>query len=89
MAVNKVQAVYELREAAEEHGRAEAQVDANRSLENRDRLLDAKERLEEKTVQAIEACQYCGETHCDDESHKNVIRVDFEKKAGDEGDEAG
>ena len=69
MAKNKVQAVYELREAAEEHGKAEALLDAERSSENVDKLLDAKERLEVKTVQAIQACGQCGEPHCDDATH--------------------
>ena len=86
-AKNKVQAVYELREAAEEHGRAEAQIDRDRSPGNIDRLLDAKERLEVKTVEAIQACEHCGESHCDDDSHKvknNVINVAFAKNEGDE-----
>ena len=86
-AKNKVQAVYELREAAEEHGRAEAQIDLDRTPENVDRLLEAKERLELKTVEAIQACEHCGEAHCEDESHKhksNVINVEFAKNEGDE-----
>ncbi len=87
MARNKVQAVYELREAAEEHGRAEAQIDLDRSPENIDRLLEAKEHLELKTVEAIESCEHCGENHCDDESHQrktNVINVQFAKNEADE-----
>ncbi|MFN2529187.1 MAG: hypothetical protein ABR584_10790 [Candidatus Baltobacteraceae bacterium] len=87
MGINKVQAVYELREAAEEHGRAELQIDLDRSPENVDRLLEAKERLELKTVEAIQACEHCGETHCEDESHQkktNVIKVEFAKNEGDE-----
>lgn len=86
MAKNKVDAVYELREAAEEHGKAEAMIDSDRSPENIGRLLDAKERLEVKTVEAIEACEHCGEEHCDDESHKktNVINVSFARNDGGE-----
>ena len=82
---SKVEAVYELRKAAEQHGHAEAQVDLDRSPENVDRLLEAKERLELKTIEAIEACEHCGEQHCDDESHKrnNVINVNFAKNEGD------
>lgn len=85
MSKNKVQAVYELREAAEEHGRIEEQIGTDRSPENIDRLLDAKERLELKTVQAITACEHCGEAHCDDESHQrksNVINVEFGMQGG-------
>ncbi|MBC5816429.1 MAG: hypothetical protein GIW97_07795 [Candidatus Eremiobacteraeota bacterium] len=87
MAKNKVQAVYELREAAEEHARADAEIDADRSPANVDRLLAAKERLEVKTVEAIEACEHCGDNHCDDESHQkktNVIKVEFAKNEGGE-----
>lgn len=86
-AKNKIQAVYELREVAEEHGRAEARIDAARTPENIDRLLEVKERLELKTVEAIEACEHCGEAHCDDEAHQNknnVITVDFAKNEGNE-----
>jgi len=87
MAKNKVEAVYELREAAEEHGRAELQIDLDHSPENVGRLLDAKERLELKTVEAIRACGHCGDNHCTDESHQdksNVIKVEFAKNEGDE-----
>lgn len=80
MPKNKLQAVYELREAAEEHGRIEQQIETDRSPANIDRLLDAKERLELKTVEAISACEHCGLTHCGDESHQrktNVINVEF------------
>lgn len=77
--MNKVEAVYQLREAAEAHGRAEAEVDLLRTPENVDALLEAKELLEVKTVEAIEACEACAQAHCDDETHKgtNLISVDF------------
>ena len=83
---NKVDAVYELRQAAEEHGRAEKIVETDRSPENVDALLEAKERLELKTVEAINACEHCGETHCDDASHKptNIIRVEFSRAPQDD-----
>lgn len=76
---NKVEAVYELREAAEAHGRAEAQLDAHRSPDAVDALLDAKELLEIKTVEAIQSCEHCAEAHCDDPTHKkdNVLNVNF------------
>ncbi|MDQ6929656.1 MAG: hypothetical protein M3126_03185 [Candidatus Eremiobacteraeota bacterium] len=86
MTKNKVEAVYELREAAEEHGKAEAMIDTERSAKNIDRLLDAKERLEVKTIEAIQACEHCGEGHCDDISHQkaNVINVRFARNGGGE-----
>ena len=80
MAKNKIDAVYELRAAAEEHGRAEKMIETDRSPENIDRLVDAKEIMEVKTIEAIEACHECGEVHCNDESHRkqaDVINVDF------------
>ncbi|GAC1501720.1 MAG: hypothetical protein NVS1B14_06240 [Vulcanimicrobiaceae bacterium] len=85
---NKVDAVYELREAAEEHGRAEERLQRERSPKSVDALLDAKERLEVKTVEAIQACEHCGESHCDDPAHSkpdNVINVDFGKPEGETG----
>lgn len=84
--VNKVEAVYQLREAAEAHGRAEALLETERSAETVDALLEAKEKLEEKTVEAIESCEHCGEPHCDDASHKkdNVITMRFNTKPGNE-----
>lgn len=85
--MNKVEAVYQLREAAEAHGRAEAEVDLERSPENVDALLEAKELLEVKTVEAIEACEHCAQAHCEDETHvrSNVINVEFgERESEDE-----
>ena len=86
MAKNKIDAVYELRAAAEEHGRAEKMIETDRSPENIDRLVDAKEVMEIKTIEAIEACHECGEYHCSDESHKkgaDVINVNFDQHEND------
>ncbi|GAC1657308.1 MAG: hypothetical protein NVS9B12_09370 [Vulcanimicrobiaceae bacterium] len=85
MQKNKVESVYALREAAEEHGRVETLAEADRSAENLDRLLEAKEQLERKTIEAIEACEQCGQSHCTDDSHKktNVINVRFAKNEDD------
>jgi hypothetical protein len=61
---DKVDAIYELREAAEEHGRASADLDKKPdSPEARDAVLEARAKLEEATVDAIESCHYCGEPH--------------------------
>lgn len=79
---DKVAAIYELREAAERHARVELAVGQKPKGKDRDRLLDARIELEEKTQRAVEACVYCGRSHSDEQSaceHAtgNVIPVDF------------
>jgi hypothetical protein len=59
--VDPVKAVYELREAAIEHGKAIAQVDAAPSQAARDEVLTTQTVLEEKTVAAIDECSENGE----------------------------
>ncbi|HTX03665.1 MAG TPA: hypothetical protein VMD07_08275 [Candidatus Acidoferrales bacterium] len=90
---DKVAAIYELREAAEQHARIEANVGERPKGTDRDRLLDARIELEQKTQRAIESCVYCGRDHADDEDECNggtskgkVIPVDFHhrSKAGEE-----
>lgn len=79
----KVDAIYELREAAEEKGRAEEALGQKPSPEKRDALLDAAMTLEEKTVTALEACHDCGHEHAPDMPHAaNVVHVDFDRKTG-------
>lgn len=67
---SKIDAIYELREAAEEKARAEREVDAVPSPEKKDRLLETQLTLEEKTVAAIEACHECGHEHAPGEDHR-------------------
>lgn len=90
---DKVAAIYELREAAEQHARIEAKVGEKPKGTDRDRLLDARIELEQKTQRAIESCVYCGRAHADEEndcdsgkgSKGNVIPIDFkERKNGGE-----
>jgi hypothetical protein len=50
------EAVYELREAAVEHGRALAENEKTATFEARDRLLDTTLALEEKTAAALDEC---------------------------------
>lgn len=85
---NKVEAIYELRQAAEEKAHAEHVLHAEPSPENRDALLDAQIDLEAKTIDAIEACVECGHAHSASEPHgrvvhrsDNVLGVDFERDA--------
>ncbi|MGA3036530.1 MAG: hypothetical protein ABSE64_03505 [Vulcanimicrobiaceae bacterium] len=85
---DKVAAIYELREAAEQHARIEAKVGEKPRGTDRDRLLDARIELEQKTQRAIESCVYCGRAHSDDEddcdggkgSKGNVISIDFNQR---------
>lgn len=70
----KVDAIYDLRAAAEKKGRAEREVDVDPTPEKRDELLDAKLDLEEKTVEAIEVCNDCGHQHAPGQPHSNVVR---------------
>jgi hypothetical protein len=79
----KVEAIYDLRAAAEHKVRAEIAVEKSPTPERRDALLEATLRLEDRTQTAIEACHYCGRSHLADEPHTpardNVIDVVFGK----------
>ncbi|MDQ2680316.1 MAG: hypothetical protein M3Y21_04740 [Candidatus Eremiobacteraeota bacterium] len=83
---NKVDAVFELREAAQAVGRAEVRVEQAATLEHVDALLDAKLLVEEKTSQAIESCAHCGLQHCDHQrpgisnAGEKIIAVDFRNR---------
>jgi hypothetical protein len=66
----KIDAIYEVREAAEEKARAERVLAEDPSDgDKRDRLLDAQMALEEKTVVAVEICHECGHAHERGEAH--------------------
>lgn len=67
---HKIDAIYELREAAEEKARAETEVDVAPSPEKKDRLLETQLTLEEKTVAAITACHECGHEHAAGADHR-------------------
>jgi hypothetical protein len=54
--VDPVKAVYELREAAVEHGKAMAELEKDPSGASRDEALATKLALEEKTVAALDDC---------------------------------
>ena len=69
MMPDKIAAVYALREAAEDYARVEAEIGEQPDGLERERLLDARTRLEAKTREAIETCEYCGRPHLDDEPH--------------------
>ena len=80
MSAEKIEAIYQLREAAEEHGRIDAATAERHDAAARTLRLAAREKLEEKTVKAIEVCHECGRPHADDEPHAergNVIEGNF------------
>jgi hypothetical protein len=52
-----VSAVYELREAAVEHGKALVESELSSSPQTRDQLLETALELESKTVAAIDECE--------------------------------
>lgn len=67
---NKVEAIYELRTAAEEKALAEQDFHLEPSSGNRAAFLEAQMTLEEKTVTAIDVCHECGHEHSDTEQHR-------------------
>ncbi|MGA9943451.1 MAG: hypothetical protein WBE79_05960 [Candidatus Cybelea sp.] len=67
---NKIDAIYDLRLAAEEKALAEKAVDDDPSWQNRDVLLEKQSKLEAKTVSAIVACHECGHEHLPDAPHR-------------------
>ena len=82
----KIEAIYELREAAEQKVRAELAVDREGTAAARDAFLEARLKLESKTQDAIEVCHECGRVHSDDPQaghaidsgrRDNVVNVDF------------
>lgn len=86
MQKNKIDAIYALREAAEEKALAEVELSAHATKSARDVLLNAQLQLEAKTQDAIEACHECGHAHASDDAHVgsngNVIQVAFGKDSG-------
>jgi hypothetical protein len=66
---NKVNAIYSLRDAAEQKAMAEMILRDEPSERHRNELLDAQMKLEAKTQDAIEACHECGGRHAKDQPH--------------------
>ncbi len=71
----KVQAVYDVREAAEKKARAEVALDEAPTRAARDALLDAQLDLEAKTEDAIAACHECGHEHGPRLPHDHSDRI--------------
>jgi len=82
----KLDAIYDLREAAEKKAIAEKQLEEKPTPELRDQLLGAKADLERKTVVAIEVCHDCGHQHesgaaCSPYPKDNVTKIDDRRDA--------
>jgi hypothetical protein len=65
----KIDAIYDLRRAAESKALAEKALEERPDGERRDALLSAQMKLEKKTVEAIEVCHECG--HPRDPGHQH------------------
>ena len=65
----KIDAIYDLRDAAERKARVQQAVEEQPTKQRKDELLDAKLELERKTVEAIDACHECGHVHEPNQDH--------------------
>jgi len=84
----KIDAIYDLRNAVEAKTRLEAVVEDRPTADAREALLDATLEVEARTQHAIEVCHECGHIHPADRAHgdsteRNVIRVNFRPEDGD------
>ncbi|MBV9027824.1 MAG: hypothetical protein JO311_04355 [Candidatus Eremiobacteraeota bacterium] len=65
----KIDAIFDLRAAAEKKALAEKALVEDPKAEKRDQLLDAQLALAEKTMVAIDACHECGHQHSNGAAH--------------------
>lgn len=85
----KIEAIYDLREAVEAKVHAEHALDLVTSPATRTALLDATLEVEAKTQAAIDVCHECGLAHAAQAEHgaahyvDNVIAVDFRCREND------
>lgn len=88
---NKIDAIYELRDAAETKAHAERDLEITGTEAARDALLEAQLNVEARTQEAIDVCHECGQNRADNHEHPlrtrigerrdNVIAVDFRPAA--------
>ncbi len=85
----KIDAIYDLRDAVEAKTKLEAVVDDDPSPRARAALLDATLDVESKTQHAIAVCHECGHEHAtgSDCSGSNVVNVQF--RAPEKADDIG
>ena len=83
---NKIDAIYDLREAVETKAHAEHELARTGTEAARDNLLSAQLDVEAKTQDAIDVCHECGGSHAGNDHgplitdrHDNVISVDFRR----------
>ncbi len=76
----KVEAIFDLRAAAEEHARASVALEERPTPSRSDALLDARLKLEEATQDAIEACQACDRPHAKSAACEGGV-VDFRQRS--------
>jgi len=81
---DKLGAIYTLRQAAEEHGRAEERLMQAPSTEKVDDVIRARIAVDAKTEDAVQACKTCGQAHSPTAAQcvtggdgGNVINVNF------------
>lgn len=79
---DKIDAIYKLRDAAEQKAHAERNVDEAPTPEARDALLDAQMELEKTTYRAIKVCHECGHEHATDEAHVGDNVIEFRRPEG-------
>lgn len=82
----KIDAIYKVRDAAEQKAHAERDLEETPTAEARDALLDAQMELEKTTYQAITACHECGHEHAAGAPHvvpDNVIEFRRPESATD------
>lgn len=65
----KIDAIFDLRAAAEKKALAEKALVEDPKAEKRDQLLDAQLALAEKTMAAIDVCHECGHQHSNGAAH--------------------
>jgi hypothetical protein len=85
----KIDAIYDLREAVEAKVHAEHALEVVPSAATRQTLLDATLDVEAKTQAAIDVCHECGLSHAAEDEHgappagSNVISVYFSNGNGE------
>lgn len=76
----KIDAIYKLRDAAEQKAHAERDLQERATPEARDALLEAQMELEKTTYDAIKVCHECGHEHAEDKPHvSNDNVVEFRR----------
>ena len=79
----KIDAIYKLRDAAEQKAHAERDLEETPTPETRDALLDAQMELEKTTYRAITVCHECGHEHAEGQPHgKGDNVVEFRQREG-------